>query len=72
MQIREYLHHQIDGLDTEQLLLAQNLLAILSAGKTKATTSALPYPPYLRVRAALSTLSGSLADDIIRARDDRV
>ena len=72
MQIRDYLHHQIDGLDIEQLLLAQNLLAMLVARKTKVTTSALPGPPYLKVREALSTLSGSLADDIIRDRNDRI
>ena len=72
MQIREYLHHQIDGLDIEQLLLAQNLLAVLGAGKTKVETSALPRSPYLKVREALSTLSGSLVDDIIRERDDRI
>lgn len=72
MQIREYLHHQIDGLDIEQLLLAQNLLAVLGAGKIRTITSALPRPPYLKVREVLSTLPGSLADDIIHARDDRI
>lgn len=72
MQIREYLHRQIDGLDIEQLLLAQNLLAILAKRKIKAITSASPRPPYLGVREILSTLSGSLADDIMHARDDRI
>ncbi len=72
MQIREFLHHQIDGLDVDQLLIAQDLLAGLAAGKTKEVSSKLTPPPYLKVRESLSALSGSLADDIIRNRDDRI
>ena len=71
MQIREFLHDQINDLDIEQLLIAQEFLAALGAEKTKVMPVALPQP-YLEVRAALSALRGSLAEDIVRGRDDRV
>lgn len=71
MQIREFMHQQINGMDIEQLLIAQEFLAALSAGKTKVMSVTLPQP-YLDVRAALSALRGSLAEDIVRGRDDRV
>ena len=39
MQIREFMHNQINALDIEQLLIAQEFLAALSAEKTKQTTT---------------------------------
>ena len=71
MQIREYMHDQINALDIEQLLIAQEFLAALGAEKTKAMPVATPQP-YLEVKVALSSLRGSLAEDILRGRDDRV
>ena len=71
MQIREFMHDQINALDIEQLLIVQEFLAALGAEKTNVVSFASPQP-YLEVRAALSTLLGSLSEDIKRERDDRV
>ena len=71
MQIREYTHDQINALDIEQLLVAQEFLAALGAEKKKVMPVASPQP-YLEVRAALSTLRSSLSVDIVRGRDDRI
>lgn len=72
MQIREFLHRQIGSLDVEQLLLAQNLLSVLNGEKARIATRTLLPPPYLKVRESLSVLPGSLADDIIRNRNERL
>ncbi len=66
MQIRESLHYQIDALGIEQLLIAQEFLAVLGAEKIKVVPVASPHP-YLEVKAALSALRGSLAEEIINA-----
>ena len=71
MQIREFMHDQINALDIEQLLIAQEFLSALGAEKTKLGPVASPQP-YLEVRAALSTLRSPLSEDIDRGRDDRV
>lgn len=71
MQIRESMHHQINALNIEQLLIVQEFLAALGAEKTKLMPVASPQP-YVEVRAALSVLRSSLSEDIVRGRDDRV
>jgi hypothetical protein len=71
MQIREFMHNQINALDIEQLLIAQEFLAALGAEKTKRIPVMSPQP-YLEVRAALADLRRPLSDDIVRGRDDRI
>lgn len=71
MQIREFMHNQINALDIEQLLIAQEFLVALGADKKKQTPVLSPQP-YLEVRAALVGLRSSLSDDILRGREDRV
>lgn len=71
MQIREFMHQQINRLNIEQLLIAQEFIAVLSADKPKLMPSASPQP-YIEVRAALSTLRSPLSEDIVCGRDDRI
>lgn len=71
MQIREFMHNQINALDIEQLLIAQAFLAALGAEKIK-RIPVMSTQPYLEVRAALADLRSSLSDDIVRGRDDRI
>ena len=73
MQIREFMHQQINTLNIEQLLIAQEFLAALSVDKSKLMSSASLQPqPYIEVRAALSTLRSPLSEEIMRGREDRV
>lgn len=71
MQIRESIHHQINTLDIEQLLVAQEFLMALGS-KPIEGVSVVSSQPYTEVRKVLAGLRNSLSEDILHNRSDRL
>ncbi len=71
MQIRESIHHQINTLNIEQLLIAQEFLTALGS-KSIESVSVVSSQLYMEVREALAGLSSSLSADILHSRSERV
>lgn len=73
MKIKRQIIRDLEALTPDEIL---SVYSIVAAMKRKKTTAVIPAsskePSYLRVRKALSDCRGSMADDILSAREDRV
>ena len=71
MKIKEQAIRALDSLNPSDLLTVYELMLSL---KSKVNEKAIkkPFPAYKRVRESLKGCKGSLSEDIIQAREDRI
>ncbi|MFH1146303.1 MAG: hypothetical protein V1736_01180 [Pseudomonadota bacterium] len=73
MKAKEGLIKDLDALDPGDLVKVYDfILALKGKAKLKQIKSAVQSKGYLRVREALSRCRGSLSDDILADREERI
>jgi hypothetical protein len=73
MKAKECLIKDLDSLDPGDLVKVYDLiLALKGKGELRKTRPAVQPKGYLRIQKALSRFSGSLSDDILADREDRI
>lgn len=68
--LREKIIDQVNKLDPEELVLVYGYIDLLQ--KRPSNHQAAPNDAHLKVREALKSLKGSLSDDILAARAERL
>ena len=71
MKIKDQAMKELDTLRPSDLLIVYDLMLSLKE-KVQEKTTRSPLPAYKRVRAALKGCKGSLSEDIMREREDRI
>ena len=68
--LREQIIEQINKLDSEELMLVYGYIDLLQ--KRPSNHQTVPNDAHLQVREALKGLKGSLSEDILAARAERI
>ncbi len=71
MKIKEQAVKELENLEPAELLRVYDLILSLK-GKTEVERTSEHPPAYIRVREALKGCKGSLSEDILTGRQDRV
>jgi hypothetical protein len=72
MKIKRQIITDLEALTPDEILSVYSIVAAMKRKKAPAVSPASSKEPsYLRVRKALSGCRGSIADDILSAREDR-
>jgi hypothetical protein len=72
MTLREQVHHSIDALDNQALVLVYEQLKLLNPPSPTVEKSSSNVPTLEEVLALTASDKGDWASDIIAAREDRV
>lgn len=71
MKIKEQAIKELESLGPSELVTVYEMITSLKA-RLREPRTRIGEPAYLRVREALSRCTGSLSDDILLLREDRV
>jgi hypothetical protein len=71
MNVKEQAVRELDALRLSELLIVYDLILSLKS-RVKKTRVKKPLHAYLKVREALSGYKGSMANDVLAAREDRM
>lgn len=73
MRAKERIIKDLDTLNPVDVVRVYDLiLSLKGKDKTESERSSLPLRGYLRVRKALEMCQGSLSDDVLAGREDRI
>lgn len=72
MKIKEQAIKELESLDPLELVTVYEMITALKARPRERRTMMIGEHAYLRVRRALASCKGSLSDDILLIREDRV
>lgn len=71
MNLKEQAVRELDTLGPSELLIVYDLILSLKS-RVKKTRVKKPLQAYLKVREALGGYKGSLANDVLEGREDRI
>jgi hypothetical protein len=71
MKLREAILKDVEALDASDVLALHGVIVMLKAHHVPSPASSMA-TAYLKVRRALRSCAGSLGDDVIQMRDDRI